>query len=166
MAILHFGWLLKQTGQFWSLGTAAGSDINQFTLRKVPDCKQHLHQPGEVNPVWPGTRCVSPLVMWQCLLVIEWSWLTWKFQVSEGFCLLLWSGFFLLLYHGGCINVSEEFLGILVYITQKTSQTGVMSLYLGDTDFFFFTPNNAGYGPPPTFIRRTRWIWRDSFELN
>lgn len=111
MAVLHFGWLLKLTGQICSLETAAGIDINLFTMMKVPDCKQHLNEAGEVNPVWPGTGTgwVSSLLMWRL------SWLIWKFHVSGVFYVLVWSGFFLLLYHGGCINVNKEFLGILVY---------------------------------------------------
>lgn len=51
MAALHFGCLLKQTGQICSLETAAEIDINQFTLKKVPDRKQHLNRAGDVNPV-------------------------------------------------------------------------------------------------------------------
>lgn len=51
MAVLHFGWFLKQMGQICSFETAAEIDINLFTRMKGPDCKQHLNQAGEVNPV-------------------------------------------------------------------------------------------------------------------
>lgn len=114
MAALHFGWLLKQTGQICSLETAAEIDINLFTLMKVPDCKQHLNQVGAVNPVWPGTGTgwVSSLLVGLCLLVIKLI----NMEVSR-FREVLYAGVIWLLPSvvGVFINFNEELLEILVH---------------------------------------------------